>query len=122
MADGPADVTRRERFAGYRNHARMLWGVARGWTNACLVTTVVVSGCAILNTVAVGRLVGALAGVLQRHDATDRLWTWFGLCAGAAILSQVAVFVRGAVTAGSRLPVRPPAIRHEYEQQLSHHT
>jgi ATP-binding cassette subfamily B protein len=87
-------VTRRERLAGYRNHARMLWNVAPGWASACLVTTVIVSGCAILNTIAVGRLVGSLAGVLQRHDTTGPLWTWFAVFAAAAVVSQIAMFAR----------------------------
>lgn len=94
MADRTAEVTRRERFAGYRNHLRMLWNVAPGRTICCAATTTVVSGCAILNMVMVGQLVGALAGVVLRHNGTGRLWTWFGLFAGASIVSQLAVFVR----------------------------
>jgi ATP-binding cassette subfamily B protein len=94
VADRAADVTPRERLGGYRNHARMLWSVAPGATSGCLATTLVISGCAIVNTIAVGRLVGSLAGVLLRHDATGRLWTWFGLFACATIVSQIAAFAR----------------------------
>jgi ABC-type multidrug transport system fused ATPase/permease subunit len=101
VADRVVDVTRRQRLAGYGNHARMLWSVAPGSTSICLAMSVVIAGCSILNTIVVGRLVGTLAAVLLRHQGTGRLWTWFALFAGASILTQIAAFVRAWCAARS---------------------
>lgn len=83
-------ASRLERLSGYGNHIRMLWATSPGWSSACLVAVITSSACSILNMVAIGQLVGAVAGVLRQHTATDRVWTWFGIFAGAAILSQIA--------------------------------
>ncbi len=90
MTDAQDSGTRRERISGYGDHARMLCSVAPGWSTTCLIATALRAACSILTMLAVGQLVGALARVLVHHEPTGRLWTWFGVFAGAAILTQLA--------------------------------
>jgi ATP-binding cassette subfamily B protein len=94
VADEQSDQpSRRGRLLGYGSHVRMLWAVAPAWTCACLAATVTSAACGILTMVAVGQIVGGLAHVLVHHESPEQLWTWFGIFAGATILTQIAAAV-----------------------------
>jgi ATP-binding cassette subfamily B protein len=88
-----SDSQRRvDRLFGYLDHVRMLWATGPGWSTLCLIAALVTVGCNIINMIAIGQLVAALADVITGRHPADLLWMWFGIFVGAAILSQIAGF------------------------------
>ena len=96
----------RDQLVGYGDHARMLWTTAGWWSTVCLIATVITAACTVLNMVAIGQLVAALAGILLQNGPADRLWIWFGVFAGGAMLAQIAGAVRGSAGARSTAAYR----------------
>lgn len=84
----PAPERRIDKIIGFGDHARLLWAVAPGLSTVCLFSALVTVGCNIGSMIAIGRLIGALAAVVQQQAPASALWLWFGVFAGVAILLQ----------------------------------
>jgi len=67
----------------------MLWSITPGWTQLCLITSLISVGCNVLSMIAIGRLIGSLAAVIGGRGTATVLWQWFVIFAGGAILLQL---------------------------------
>ncbi|GAB3738885.1 hypothetical protein GCM10028864_01270 [Microlunatus parietis] len=76
-------------LARYRDHARMMWAVAPGWSTVSLLGTLVGAGALVLSMVATGQLIGALYEVLAHRADSQRAWWWFAAFVLAAVLGQL---------------------------------
>lgn len=73
----------------YRDHVRLMWGSAPGWSTVSLVATLVGAGSLVLSMIATGQLVGALYDLLANAGHSHHVWRWFIIFVLTAILGQL---------------------------------
>lgn len=75
--------------APHTRHAQMLWRTAPWLSVASFSLTLIGAACTVVNLLAIGRLIGALYGVLVSGAEPGSLWTWFGVFGGVTVLDQL---------------------------------